>query len=104
MTKIKDLANRKPLRFDRKFFHCMRSKREKRMLRRGATIINKDLEIDNFLRSIRMLRIGVKTLFSRTEMFLLRNNKAFILNSESSESHTIQSETIKTNDTLGMHY
>ena len=84
MTKIKDLANRKPLRFNRKFLHCMRSRREKIMLRRGAIIINKDLEIDQFLRSIRMLRIGLKTLFSRIEMFLIRNNKAFILNSESS--------------------
>ena len=64
----------------------MRSKREKRLLRRGTTVINKELEIDQILRFMRMTRIALKTLFSRTEMFLLRNNKGFTLNSESSES------------------
>ena len=51
VTKMRDLANRKSLRFERKIFYCMRSGREKRMLRRGTAIINKELEIDHFLRT-----------------------------------------------------
>ena len=83
---MEDLAKRQPFRLERKCFHFMRSKKEKRMFRRGRSIINKELEVDHFLRSIRMIRIALKTLFSRTEMFLLRNNRAFILDSESSAS------------------
>ena len=67
---MKDLANRKSFRFETKLFHCMRSKREKRMIRRGDAIINKELEIDHFLRSRRVFKIALKTLFSRPERFL----------------------------------
>ena len=86
---MRDLASRRPFRLESKVFLCSRSKREKRMLSRGSSIIDKELEIDHFLRSMRMLRIALKTLFSRTEMFLIRNNKAFTLNSESSEAQPL---------------
>ena len=76
------------------------------MLSRGGSIVDKELEVDHFLRSMRMLRIALKTLFSRTEMFLIRNNRAFTLNSESSEQQPVPSRknNFNTNDSLGIFY
>ena len=43
----------------------------------------KDLDIEVFLRTQKEMRIAVKTIFTRMERFLIRNNQKFVLNSDS---------------------
>ena len=57
----------------------MRSQQEKKLVRDGLKRIDKELEIDKFLKSQIKLRIVMKALFSKIEMFLIRNNRRFVI-------------------------
>ena len=46
---------------------------------KGMNTIKKELEIDHFLKAMKEFRIALKTLFTKTELFLLSRNKDFIL-------------------------
>ena len=55
---------------------------------------------------MRMIRVALKTLFTRAELFLIRNNRSFILESDSSDGVTsgYKKNKHETNKTLGIHY
>ena len=44
--------------------------------------INKELEVDHFIKTMMQIRIMLKTLFTKTELFLIKNNRRFIVRSE----------------------
>lgn len=69
----------------------------------GMNKINKELEIDRFLRGMIKMRIAIKILFSKTEQFLLRNNKKFMIAPDKTDgiypqSNEYENQLIKTKD------
>ena len=69
--------------------------------------IYKELEVDRFLKTMKVLRIALKTLFTKTEQFLLYRNKTFILQSESeSDLSKLQKNRKAQSDNkgLGKHF
>ena len=76
---MKLLAMREPFELSKTTLFCMRSRKEKRMYSQGIRRVNKELEVEHFLRQMKIVRIALRTLFTKTEMFLLRNNKSFVL-------------------------
>ena len=50
------------------------------------TKINKELEVDHFIKTMMQIRVMLKTLFTKTELFLMKNNRKFIVQSDSTEN------------------
>ena len=48
---IQRIAARKPFSLEKKFFACLRSKREKRISEQGLDRALKELEVDRFIRT-----------------------------------------------------
>ena len=55
------------------------------MIDRGVERINRELEVDQFLKSQIKMRIMMKALFSKAERYLIRNNKKFVLKKDPSD-------------------
>ena len=64
----------------------MRNRRDKNAKEKGLRRIDKELEIDNFLKQQIKLKVAISALFSKVERFLIRNNKKFVLKTDSSDS------------------
>ena len=47
--------------------------------------IERELEIDRFLKAQIKIRVAIQALFSKAERFLIRNNKEFLLTSDESD-------------------
>ena len=45
-------------------------------------LINKELEVDQFLKGQMKMKIALKALFSKLERFLIRKNKMFVISTE----------------------
>ena len=41
--------------------------------------VNKELEVDRFIRAMKHVRIILKTLFTKTERYLISNNRRFLV-------------------------
>ena len=67
-------------------FTAFRGNKERRLLSKGLDRTWKELEIDRVLRTQMQVRVALKTLFTKAERFLIRNNKAFVLHSDTSSS------------------
>ena len=52
MAKLEKLRERKPYRLTKPIFNFLRSMKEKRAMKVGIVSVNKELEIDRFIRSI----------------------------------------------------
>ena len=65
---------------------CLRKKKERRLLSKGLDRVDDLLEIDQFLKTSMQVRIALKAMFSKTERFLMRNNKVFVLGDSSSSN------------------
>ena len=61
---------------------CLRGKKEKRLINIGMSRVENLLEIDNFLKGQIKMKVAMKTLFSKAERFLIRNNKALVITSD----------------------
>ena len=73
---------RMPLELPRVAFTCLRANKEKRMIQKGMNLINKELEVDQFLKGQMKMKIALKALFSKLERFLIRKNKMFVISTE----------------------
>ena len=80
------LAHRKPFKLSRNFFVCLRNHKEKRIIEKSMQIVEKELEVDHFIKTMMQIRIMLKTLFTKTELFLINNNRRFVVHSESSNN------------------
>ena len=65
--------------------NCLRRRKEKKVLTHGIEQTLKELEVDRFIKTQKQVRVIVSTLFSKVERFLIRNNRAFVLNSSCCE-------------------
>ena len=63
---------------------CFRSKKEKKLINRGINRIQKELEIDRFLKTQMRIKIAMRRLFSKVEQYLIRNNRCFVITSTAS--------------------
>ena len=70
---------RSPFELPRTAFTCLRTNKEKRMILKGLNLINKELEVDRFLKGQIKMKIVIKALFSKAEQFLIRKNKRFVI-------------------------
>ena len=82
--------SRTPFKLSRVFLSCLRSQKERKLMNKGLNRINKELEVDRFLRGQIKLRIAINALFSRAERYLIRNNRNFIITSD--EDQTLDSQ------------
>ena len=55
------------------------------MINEGINRIGKELEIDRFLKNQIKMKIALKVLFTKVEMFLIRNNRKFVIETEESD-------------------
>ena len=56
---------------------------------------------------MKVINVALKTLFTRAELFLLQNNKTFVLESQSNSDYNSSKEKRKSpinNSRLGKHY
>ena len=54
------------------------------MISKGIDKINKELEIDRFLRTMIQVRILLRALFSKTERYLMSHNRRFLIDKDGS--------------------
>ena len=80
--KLDFLSKRKPFHTNKVLCKCLKSKQEKRIILSGLSRVDKELEIDRFLKTQVKLRIAFKALFSKIELFLIQNNKRFVINAK----------------------
>ena len=71
-----------------KFCYCMRSRKERRILERGVDYTLKELQIDHFIKMRNQISVVLKTLFTKLERYLLRNNQVFVLNTSTDEENS----------------
>ena len=83
---IRRFKTRKPFFLPKKFCHCLRSKKEKQLFEKGLERTLRELEIDHFIRTQKYVKLMMSTLFTSVERHLLRHQKTFMLNSQSSEA------------------
>ena len=51
---------------------------------KGISRVEKELEIDRFLKSQIKIKVALKVLFSKVERFLIKNNRKFVICSDES--------------------
>ena len=66
----------------------MMSRKVKQEKEKGLKRIDKELEIDQFLKQQIKMKIAMKALFSKIERFLIRNNKKFVIQTDSSDGES----------------
>ena len=76
------------------FFNCLRKRKEKSMIDNGLEQALKELDVDKFIRMQKSLNLALKTIFTRLERFLLKNQQAFVLNSESNNQDSSESDRL----------
>ena len=59
----------------------MRTRQEKKLVKFGVASLNKELEVDRFIKMMKQLRIMQKALFTKTELFLINHNRRFVIDS-----------------------
>ena len=57
----------------------MRTKEEKLLVKSGLDRIDRILEVDRFLKAQIQMKVALKALFSRFEIFLIKNNRRFVI-------------------------
>ena len=68
LTRIKSLA---PFTLRNAYFHCLRSKKEKRTISKGINRALRELDVENFIRMQMQVKIALKTLFTKSDRILL---------------------------------
>ena len=58
------------------------------LIRTGMARIDSELKLDKMMKSIIKVRIAISTIFTKTERFLLRNNRTFVLQSDQDSDFT----------------
>ena len=53
------------------------------MMQKGLGQVEKELELDEFIRLQKKVRITLKTMFTRLERFMLDNQRCFVIYSSS---------------------
>ena len=86
--RYKLLHNRTNIRLPLKAFTCFRSHREKRIIKEGSRRIEQEFDVKRMLFGLINTRVALKALFTRTEEFLIRNNKLFVINSDSNDENS----------------
>ena len=56
------------------------------MTSEGLRRVDRELEIDRFLKLQISMRIVLKALFSKAERYLIRNNKSFVITQDESDN------------------
>ena len=67
------------------------------MIETGIKRFDWELETENMMKTIMMMRIGFKTLFTKSERFLIRNNKRFVITSDESDTASRDGKKTKEN-------
>ena len=86
MPEFDRILNRTPFTLTSKFFHCLRSRKEKRIIDKGMSRANKELEVDHFIRTQKRVKVALQVLLTKVDGFLLRNHRAFVLDSATTGS------------------
>ena len=63
---------------------CLRGKKQKKLHERAIDRTDSVLEIDNFIKTQVQIKAALKAIFTKSERYLLRNNRNFVVNSISS--------------------
>ena len=97
-SRIKHLEARRP------YFtaSCFRRAKEERMMKEGLARASKELELDEFIRLQKKLRVMLKTMYTRLERFMLTNQRCFVIYS-SSDSENFERNVKIDNAILNEH-
>ena len=85
-AKIDQIKERIPYKLTNRCCYCLRSIKEKRIIDKGIDRTFNELEVDQFIRQQKQMRVAMKVLFTKLELYLLRNHQMFMLNSSSDGS------------------
>ena len=78
-TALNDLKKMKPFKIAQRIFRCQQTKQERKMIEYGLERLNNEMEIDKFIKLQMKIRIALRVLFTKTENFLIRHNRDFVL-------------------------
>ena len=84
--------NRKSFEVRKTLCILTRTKKDKLMMEKGHSRIRKLLEVDTFIKSQVKLKVAIETLFTRAERLLIRNNRHFVIMSQSDDKSSEQSD------------
>ena len=73
----------------------MRKRKGKNAKEKGLSRIDKELEIDKFLKNQIKMKVAIKSLFSKVERFLIRNNKRFVIGTDSSDGESSSERIVR---------
>ena len=91
-VKFQLLNRRRP--FKLKHFGCLSKSKS---LEKGMKRINDELDIVRFVKQQKYLKVMLETLFSVTELFLIKKNKKLVLRQTESNVESTSDEELKTN-------
>ena len=83
--KMQFLDRRKPFALPKILCILCRNKKQKRKIEAGLGRVEQELDIIKFLKSQMKIDIAIKTLFSKAERYLIKNNRKFVLNTSESD-------------------
>ena len=84
-SRLKALSQREPFKYSSNLFDCFRKAKSRRLIKEGLYQAHKELEVDEFIKVQKKLRVTLKTIFTRPERLLLSNQRCFVLQSSSKE-------------------
>ena len=92
---LQKLKDRKPVKWRCCLISWLFSKhkKEEQLLGKGSGRITKEFDVIRYIKRSMMLDIAFKTLFTKTDRYLLQNNKAFILQHKGKKSSDDSSST-----------
>ena len=79
---------RTPFILPKVFCVCLRNRKGKNAKEKGLSRIDKELEIDKFLQNQIKMKVAINSLFSKVERFLIRNNRRFVIGTDSSDGES----------------
>ena len=77
------------------FCVCLRNRKGKNAKEKGLSRIDKELEINKFLKNQIKMKVAIKSLFSKVERFLIRNNKRFVIGTDSSDGESSSERIVR---------
>ena len=102
--RVAQLSTRKSFKSTFRCCLCLRRKQDRRLGELGLKRAMKELEVDKFIKSQMRLKVALKAIFTKVELFLIKNNRSFLLNKGSENKADEASSDEKSNDLKDLLY
>ena len=92
MKIVSKIKSRKTYIMPQKCCWCMRPKKQREIIKKRLSRMTEELDVVRFIRLQKQARFAVKTIFSRLQLWLLQNQKMFVINPDTDSSDARSSD------------